>query len=300
MKRIYVTSLNRVSDPNEDGDLGKLYVLDWDTKKIIPHSLESDTINIGRSRGVRGIEYVDNYLIVAVVTNKLSAYNADTMLLIKEWEVAETKFLHQIRLDNEGFLALASTGNDRIIRASNRKTYFIEELSWNKDIIDPYITHPNACPWGGDRLHFNSLAWDENGDEYHIYNAPRIIFNYTKQEVFAQGGPLLAMHDIVFMDNHLIVNASGDRTTLAIDRVTKEIRVIHKSRRYPNSEHNLHGMTRGLAAWKDYLFIGSTPGDLTLYQKKGNEYFFISNFQLTQDPKESIFDILLDPRDWIE
>lgn len=299
MKRIYFTSLNRVPDPTEDGDLGKLYVLDWDTKELLTKNLPGAAVQVGRSRGIRGITWYQDKLLVAGVTNRLSFYDPDTFREIDTWAVEHAKFLHQVRVGPgpyEPRIYMASTGNDRCIAYPSCFTHF--ELDLNKDIIDPYITHPNTCQWGGDRLHFNSIAWDENGDEYHVYNATKMIFNYTKKEVFCHSRAFHGLHDIVITPTHIITNSSGDRTTLAIDRQTKDISVIHKNRRRPTTEHNLHGMTRGLALYKDLLFIGSTPGDVTLYRGQGNQWEFETNISISTDPHESIFDILLDPRDW--
>ncbi len=293
MKRIYISSLNRVHDPNEEGDLGKLYLVDWDTGRVIPHSVESDAIQIGRSRGIRGLCWFAEGLLVAGVTNTLTHYDPDNFSIRKTWKDQRVKYLHQIRRSPAGQLHMASTGNDRLVTGWNT-----EDLSINKDIIDPYITDDSFPKWGGDRLHFNSLAWDESGDEYHIYNSPRMIFNYMKGEVFAQGGPFNSLHDIVINPKEIIVNSSGDRTTLSIDRKTKEISVLHKSRSRPSEEYNLHGMTRGLAQWDDHLFIGITPGTLLCFRLKRNEWEYESHLVISNDRRESIFDILLDPRDW--
>lgn len=298
MKRIYVTSLNRVHDPHEEGDLGKLYVLDWDTHLLRHQTLPTESISIGRSRGARGITWQRGGLVVAGVNNKLSFYDPDTLAMQGPSELSAVKFLHQIRHYKDE-LHLVSTGNDKLFRYWElRET--VEDLSLLKDIIDPYITHSDAPPWGQDHLHFNSIAWDENGDEYHVYNAARMIFNFTKKEVFCHSRAFHSLHDLVITPTHIITNSSADRTTLSIDRKTKDISVIHKNRRAPHSEHNLHGMTRGLALHKDLLFIGSTPGDLTLYQMVDGDYRFISNTSITYAKKESIFDILLDPRDWCD
>jgi WD40 repeat protein len=295
MKRIYISSLNRVHDPNEEGDLGKLYLLDWDTKKVIPHSVESEAIQIGRSRGIRGIAFNQdrNWLWVAGVNNKLSVYDANTMNLLDTFDVSEAKFLHQIRVHDQT-LHLVSTGNDRIFRGCGD----YENIGKIFHLIDPHITDPSFPDWGNDRLHFNSIAWDENGDEYHVYNSPRMIFNWSKREVFMQGGPFHSLHDIVINPKEIIVNSSGDRTTLAIDRKTKEITVIHKNRSRPSEEHNLHGMTRGLAQFDDYLFVGVTPGTILCFRLKRGEWEYDSHVVLSEDRRESIFDILLDPRDW--
>ena len=296
MKRIYVTSLHRVPDPNEEGDLGKLYIIDWEDKQLRHKPLATESITIGRSRGIRGITWHNGKLVVAGVTNNISVYNPDTLELENSFPNGDAKYLHQIRSHN-GMLHMASTGNDVVVRAP---LYGCDSIAELRDIIDPYITHPNACPWGGDRLHFNSLAWDENGDEYHVYNAASMIFNFTKKEVFCHSRAFHALHDLVITPTHMITNSSGDRATLSIDRKTKDISVIHKSRRHPTYSTNLHGMTRGLAAHGNHLFIGITPGDIALYYKWKDQYEFVSNFSLSIDPRESIFDILLDPRDWTE
>ncbi len=294
MKRIYISSLNRVRDPNEEGDLGKIYVLDWDTKSIVRNQIGGEHHYVGRSRGVRGMAFFPPFhLAVAGVTNKIAFYDNETMNFHSEFIEPRAKFLHQIKM-HRGVLHLTSTGNDSLIRGDE-----VEDLSVNRDLIDLYIRDPSFPDWGNDRLHFNSIAWDENDEEYHVYNSARMIFNYTRKKVFAHGGPFNSLHDIVINPSHIIVNSSGDRTTLAIDRKTKEITVIHKNRSHPTTEFNLHGMTRGLAQWDDHLFVGITPGTILCFKlTTGNEWEYDSHVVLSEDRRESIFDILLDPTDW--
>jgi hypothetical protein len=139
------------------------------------------------------------------------------------------------------------------------------------------------------------MGWSPNGEEYHLYSRQGQIFNYTKQEVVFEG--LERGHDIHFLDNdRLIVNESKFKRALLLNLADKTKTVLHTvPNRGKDTLRTMWGFTRGIAASKDLIFLGSSPLGLHIFDKQLNP---VEDWQVSTTPIETIFDICLDPRDW--
>ena len=302
IKRIYISCLCRQNllGTEKIEEAGKIYILDWDTKTLLsgPYGVNPGYEyfkSLGRSHGARGIVVYKDLLYVAGSGSLLSKYDLNTFDLVETLSFKEFKFLHQIKVKND-CIYIASAGNDK--RFILRDDIIVDELDLStfKDILDPiYCYHTE---WGQDRLHFNSISWDEVGDEYHIYYNPGAVFNVTKgQVVYANRKELDCVHDIVFLDNNIIINSSNSKNTKLINRATKNVRTIYEANTdITCSDINLSGFTRALAVCSFGLFVGSSPGRLVLLDSKN---FLVKEvFDFSIDKNESIYDIFLNPSDW--
>jgi len=306
MKRIIISSLFRLKDYPDKGEIGRVYVLDWDTKKLITnpvgiepgYSLRKPT---GKSHGARGVTIYDGKILVAGSGNKFSYFNLDTYDLIETFELDYVAYTHQIKAVGE-FLYIVSTGNDKVFKLSGRRIVEEIDISDLCSVLDPFITEGRLKnEWGTDRSHTNSVGWDIAGSMYHVYFGANMLFNYTTKEIVYQGGLFNGPHDIVDHCGDLIVNSTLNHTTLRIDKATKEVEVIFSAtvEDNPGGIDNNWGATRGLCTFRDYLFIGNVPTRISLLKREGSSYEFIETFDVSLAQYEAIYDMVLDPRDWV-
>lgn len=301
MRRVYVTTIQRTNDP-DGGALGNIYVLDWDTKELLtnPRGLDpgySFYRPRGKSHGVRGITFYKGVLYVAGSGSNLSRFDPDTYEMMDSKVFEQFRGVHQIRVFN-GLLYVVSTLNDSLHKLDGYDIVETVKLETYKSYIDPFIDYEKS--WGLDRLHFNSIAWLD-GEEYHSYCGPHIIFNFSRKKVIHQGGLVQSPHDIVFKNGCFITNSSTDKSTVSVNLFSGEEQVIQKitpPSHSNSSEHNSCGLTRGLAISGNLLFACSSPTVVNTFRYNNNSWTSEETFDLGGNLDESIFDILLDPRDW--
>ncbi len=308
MRRVYIAALHRKRDVGPQKLFGNMYVIDWDTKEFLRepkgmdpgYSLYNPSSN---SHGVRSLSFHEGKLYVAGSGSVLSSFDVDTYKLLKSNVYSEFQSLHQIRSYN-GFLYVVSTSNNNLYKLVNDEIVETVELKDFREYIEPHISSsPNG--WNGERLHFNAIGWGPNGDEYHSYCAHQLLFNFTKKEVFYQGGELAGPHDISFIGDNLIVSSSSNKKTLSINIRTKEVNKIQevKPEKVPDYLKGLNefGFTRGVAVHKNKVFVCSTPTRVVIfnYDPIKDHYSLEEEFNISDEPIESISDIVLDPRDWI-
>lgn len=305
MKRIFVTTLRRVFDK---GNLshGHLYGIDWDTKEIfLDKYIDTETDPSGKSSGLRGLEFYNNNLYVADNMGRIHIFD------IENYEYKETLYLnirhvHQLRKGPDNCLWISCTGTDTLVRMKNDKIIDIYDLSILKDIvdIDKYVTNDKRSrTWGNGRLHFNSIGWDLNNHQIHVYFKAKMIFDWTDKKIIYQGYPLEDPHDIVFLnENSFFVNNSRKRSVVKFIRYNDIFDLIefgteNGTEIYENSAI-MRGFTRGLKISKkdNLLFSCCAPGYIKSYNLETLELIDIK--LLNVDSIDNIFDICLDPRDW--
>jgi len=314
MKRIYISTVNRREAPGSLGEsAGKVYVLDWETKELIS-DFSSMKINKtcymqpGRSHGSRGITVHEDSLCIAGSNNTVGYYDLDTLELKKEikFDAPKVKALHQIK-DHDGYLYIVSTGTDRLLKVKDGETVEEIDLIGQAKELDKYISQlwKGTTHWPKDKLHFNSIGWDDNGDEYHLYFSAGVVYNYTKQEVAVQKDFLRGTHDLCFSDNYVYVSGSTARTVFKIDLKTgQEQRVFHVDdydempKNRDKNEICHWGMLRGMVLYEDRVFVCRAPVKVFELLCNENRIELIDSLNLSSTYYESVYDIALDPRDW--
>lgn len=320
MRRVYVTSLFRFDTEedrarNKDLD-GRVYVLDWDSGEVLNEPLCVEPGNglmakSGRSSGARGIAFHQDRIYVAGSGSFINVFDPDTLRIKTRIQCdQETQGSFHIIREKDGILYVPNTRGDSILKIQGVE--IIEEVKLEEH-VRPLLEANNARgdwyekrEWGHDKLHFNSIGWDPaTGDEYHMYFGPRMLVNFTKKEIVLKEGPLNCPHDIVPTQHGIFTSSSGDRTVLLVRENGRFIHTITKEYQgeYTGPEYALWGFTRGLAYYKPekLLVTGVSPGTLRGYRFEGaHKVFLEKELVLTMDNKESIFDVMLDPRDWIE
>ncbi|HEC64794.1 MAG TPA: hypothetical protein ENI23_05850 [bacterium] len=302
MKRIYISSLFRVDDSDhvEHREMGRLYVLDWDTKTFLKNPTEVNpghTLYKPKSKfhGARGVTIHDGYIYVAGSYDMLSRYDLETFELVDTVTFPEFKGAHQIK-SYRGAIYLVSCANDMRHKVVSKTIVETEDLSSIANIVDPYIKGEHE--WGTGRLHFNSINWDDDGDEYHVYYAAHMVFNYTRKEIIYQGYPLNCPHDIAFHKDNILVNSTGDRTTVCINKHTKKAKVIYTTSDFNTVRYNSWGFTRALGVCDDTIFVGSVPTKLAALTYKDGEYVLMEIFEVSLAEDEAIYDIALNAVDF--
>lgn len=303
MKRVYITTIHRKKEFTAGERLGNVYVVDWRTKRLLtkPSGLDpgySFHRPLSKSHGVRGISFHNEKIFVAGSGSNLSCFDKDTFELIEHREIKELIGIHHIRSHN-GLLYVVSTGNDILFKLDNFDIVDEVYIEDYKEHIEPYMFEEcKEKSWGTNKVHFNSIGWDQDGNEYHIYCGAKVIFNFTKKEVVYCGNNLKGPHDLVFDGSSLYFNNSETLSTCKVGLVSKDLCEVHSFS--PDSEfiseYNTNGFTRGLAKSGDVLFMCGSPTRVCSFDVKNNKE--IDSLKLSDDLGESVFDVMLDPRDW--
>jgi len=276
MKRVYVSSIIR----NHDYGFGRLYVIDYDTMKIV----YKKHIDNNQYR-IRGMAFHNGELFMVNAINGLMIFDRSNLRFGPITRYKQIEHAHLL-YSYMGQLWITSTGNDRIVKIRDFK-------------LDDVVYVGNHKYMNKDTRHLNSITWN-NGNEYHVYNKTRSVFNYTTKEVVVKG--LWGLHDIAFVnDNMFIVNASRENRSCLCDinqgKVIKDILVTETVKNSP-PEAQL-GFVRGLAISKRYkkIFIGSAPANIHIFDI--DTLNKVNCFEISNDNEyESIYDICLDEDDW--
>jgi hypothetical protein len=301
MKRLYISTMHRLSVGGKPhGELGYVYLYDWENDAHLRKPIEIQPLKMPQSSsyGVRGLAVHDGLLHVATTGDSILVFELDTWKLMGEIGHPELKYIHQIR-SHEGLLCVVNTGKDTLCKFSRGQLCDIVDLSTEAVQLGPFAIQ-RTCDdrWGNDMLHFNSIGWAPNGDEYHVYFNARMVFNWTQKKIMYQGGILHSPHDVVVTDQGFFTSSSADKSALFFKN-NGDIRVIHKSLRFtPPFSVNQHGFKHGLAIGDGMLFTGTSPTRLETFDI-ANNFNILGAVDLSYAENECIYDIALDPRDWI-
>lgn len=304
MKRIYITSLIR--EPKEDETAGYFYVVDWDSKEII------DKIGLPiKQKTIGGLDsaFLPNYEVWVIdKSGRLYAYDPEQPHQgLDQFEFFDKQFyrvanqptdgIHQIKFDpSEEYLYIACARSDYLVRYD----YYSNPTSTEIECLSK-TGLPTYREWGEDNYHFNSIAFDDQGDMYHTYYAANCVYNWTKKKVFYESIGLNQAHDIEFNENYAFVSSSANRNVVALDRSGNFITTMLESSKFGISAPKAElGYTRGLALTKDgEMFSCCAPGYIR-YARFGGRLIdkIDEEFIITIDLRETIYDIILDKRDW--
>ena len=308
MRRIYVSCTNRVESPRDaPQDRGEAYVIDWDTKKVIDRLdvFGPKDIRVGRSRGCAGIAWLNNKIYIACRSG-LCVFDPDNLKLITEISevgggIHEIKRrghkLYIVATDSDSFTVIE---NDEVIERVNIRE---KDLSYEAlHYLNKYAgkKHVNC---GANKLHFNSLAWDGNGDLHHVYMSGGLIYNWTRKKLVCEPlGKATMHHDLVLLENNsFLTNDSNSGETIVIDIATNTKRLVRKSSigtQCSAPGGSRIGWLRGMALHKQTqtLFLTTAPGKLVMVNT--NTWKDIDSMEFSIQPQEAPYGILLDPRDW--
>lgn len=314
MRRIYVSSLSRAEEHATGiGEVGRLYVYDWDTKLplcdpiVVVDGRDPRNPN-SRSHGARGVAWYNDNLYVAGCgpNGKITRINPSTYQVEATLQFpGHLSCIHQMH-GRDGALWVCSTETDRLYRIVDEEVADFWDLKIElPEVIVSTIESSDLGrdkPWGAGRAHFNSVSWNPAGKEFHIYMYANLVYNVTDKAVVHRGYPLDGPHDLCFLDNNrLLVNCSSICSTYMFDLNGRERpKLVYQAEHIPDKSqtHAIWGFTRGLAyaQAQNYLIIGSCPGTLNGFQ--ADSLTKETELVIIEDPFECIYSILLDPRDW--
>lgn len=308
MKRIYATVVHRTLSASETRRGDSLYVLDWDRGCVLAHAPVSgvtDSISAhsgALTHGARGIAIHNNLLYVAGSTRTISVYRLtdESPILLHSFDIPGASALHQIRFRG-GLLYVASTGDDSMYILRDdvvmKRVYLPDFIDIEK--IDSLIAGKDRDRiYGQDRLYFNSLAWNDAGELLHVYMVPECVYNVDRRQVLPFHRTLCQPHDVALWDGWTVVNSSQDRATLAVT-TDQRCSVIYKGygqATVPTVNHL--GYTRGLQVHGGSLFAGAAPLTIREFTRDAHGIKLMSSWGFSFDPTASLYDFVLDPRDW--
>jgi hypothetical protein len=272
-------------------DVGELVVLDWDTKTIYKRVIvdSGNLVEEGRSRGASGITWHKEYIYVGGRSGVVKM-NPDTY----DYRVLDVKTpagLHQIK-----------SKGDRIYLAGTSENCL--GIIEDDKLVDK--VHLSSDP-----LHFNSIGWDSEGDQYHLYmgdrsslrgtrKGPSRIVNYTTgREVARSLGRL--PHDICFdkEDRLLYTSSMEGKVKFIHPKGGKKGVLFEKTvKGNPRGGYRMQGLLRGLAFHEgtNAVFVGSAPGSVHEIDADTGEE--LASVEFSNTLETAVYDILLDPRDW--
>lgn len=300
MKRIYLSTMFRLYEAGQpQGELGYVYLIDWETKQQIASPLEIRPLQPpdGKSHGSRGITIHNNKLYVATSGDDILTFSLDDYRHLGRVTHSGFRRLHQIK-DRNGQLYVVSTGGDQLYILENNQVVEVRNLKELAPQIEQYVVQrTREDQWGNDMLHFNSVGWTPDGDEIHVYYNTRMVYNYTRRKIVYQGGVLHCPHDIAAVENGMFVNSSANKSCVFL-RDDGDIYVINKNleRAPPECPNNI-GFMHGLAIGDGMLFACSSPSVMRTFELT-KPFHHIETFQVNDALNECIYDLVLDPRDW--
>jgi len=305
MRRIYISCTNRVERPeNSPRDHGDAYVIDWDTKKVIHHLdvYGPEDIQVGRSRGCGGIAWHNNKIYIACRSG-LSVFDPDTL-----------KYITQVAGVGSGIHEIKSKGNRLYVTNTSTDSFTVLEKGKvieqvyirEKDLAEALLIYINKfvskknVNCGANKLHFNSLAWDGNGDMYHLYMAGGIIYNWSRKEIVYGPSRKGSMHHglVLLDDNTFLINESNSGETILVDIASGTGRMVRKSVVGALMGSARFGWLRGMALHNqtNTLFLTTAPGKLIMVDT--NTWEDLDSLSFSTQEQECPYGILLDPRDW--
>jgi len=308
MKRLYASIVYR-GDPSSPEAGDNLYVVDWDTHTVLARLLVTGSggkvsVHSGiRTHGARGVAIAKDLLYVAGSSNIISVYRLGqtTPDYLTSFEIPGG-CIHQIRFHDER-LYVASAADDHLYVL--RDDVVIEAI-YLPDIVETSLLEPRlqppftTHPYGADRLHFNSLAWDAEGAMHHIYLGANAVYDVTRRRLLPFGDALWGPHDLVFWNDWTVVNSSMDKSTIALTK-NQRLRVIRKG--YGNGTIEIGsggdwGFARGMVEHQERLFCGSAPFHVHEFKQgtSGQTEHVISH-EFINDTSAALYDFVFDPRD---
>lgn len=312
MRRLYISSLFRLEKVNEKSKAGAVYVVDWDDGLLLKdfdsmRVSKTSFLQPGNSYGSRGITIYRGMLCVATSEDTIFFYDLDTLEKKHTLRLDKGASLHQIDARGDR-LYVCSTGTNELIVVEefdvvDRVRLDQQAAVFDGDISDRWKTTNH---WPKDKLHFNSIAWDGCGDEYHLYFSAGILYNYTKKKVVCQAKILRGGHDICCYGRFAFVCATSARKVYKIGLDTGEMeqvfylgdRLDGKPPAQSGSFLSMWGTTRGMVIHGSSLFLGVSPGRIYELDLSSDDYEVLNLFRLPTKHYECIFDMVLDPRDW--
>lgn len=302
MRRVYVSCTERVIGERYVSDL---VLLDVDSNRVLASrpvvlAIAEKVPGSGRSRGGRGICWHRGELTFAINSGILETLDPETLQARSRREIPDCSEVHLIR-SHADVLHLCSTWTNRVIRINGDLVTSNFVLS---DELRQFVGAERAKrPDWQDHLHFNSIAWNFEGEEFHLYSHPSIIFNWTKKEIMYQGDKLRNAHDLHFLDNRrLLVNSSWERKTKLFDTYTRTFKTVYEE---PNAvildlliDHAKTGWLRGLMVdhSSGLMLISAAPGRLHILEL--GSWRVLQTMEFSTHPHCTPFDIALHPEDW--
>lgn len=300
--KLLVSTVQRVPREKVNRDFKCVYLVDFKTGKLINQidslrpgwSLVSET---GNSHGARGLCVFNNLLYIADWDGRLSWYSLEDFSLLGSRVLENVHGVHIVR-EHNGLLNIVSTKTDSVVRLDkSNNIVYKTKVSEASNIIDDFISRANLRvnkselrDWGNNRLHFNSIAWNKDGDEYHVYHNIDAIFNFTKKEfVWAEDFLLRQPHDIEIKGDYLYTNSSGTFSSLRRDLKTNQTTTFNTNKSSTPNPWNLHGMTRGLYIEDTFLLTGNTPFTILIFDLETLEKQ--REIHIKTSEAQSIFDI---------
>lgn len=289
-------------------------VLDWDDPDI-------DWDGRGKDRGLRGIAFYNDQIILAA-SNEIFFYDKN----FKQICSYTNKYLnhcHEICINGD-MLYLTSTGFDSILEFDLKNKKFIKGfeirypgkvLSVRKflakffgvQLFDPFIKvfDPNghSGPKEFDQIHINNVGFF---DGYITLSGRRInkIYGIENERLVSLGNVPLGTHNASLINRELIIfnDTSNDKISL-IKKSGKnvqnfEIPLYDQSDLTMNhfpEDYARQGFGRGLSTYGEYLFCGSSPATLSLYEISTGK--MIKSINITMDVRNSIHGLEVWPYD---
>lgn len=301
-KRIAISSLYRLSKAGHEA--GRVYILDYNGMSVVSSftGVAGKCVhNVGHSIGFRGISFYDNKLYVVTNDGNLVCYNSDTLELLSSVDLRKRGVAepHQIK-EHNGLLYVVSTGNDsyavldgtsvvRTVRLGDVSSLLSDKISdvWKK-----------SNHWPSDKLHFNSIGWDEDGDEYHLYFSAGIVYNYSRKEVVVHSEKLRSAHDLCYKDGCFFISGSVDRTVYKVDISSGAVQKVFSVDDHEDitverlSRHALYRHVRGLYWTGSSLLVCCSPVKVYELVEKPNGSFSVLNARDYSDTEyEAVYDI---------
>ena len=286
--KIICTTVVRAAEQGETH--GGLYVIDLEKDDIVYHKpLSSDFVNYnerGGERGLRGIEVLDDRIIVAGATG-LMELDKDTYEIVKKVE-NPTAFqsIHEICFHDDS-IWVTSTGRNCIVKTDldfNVQKIWECEAEYCDDYQKIVSVKEVSCEEAS--CNSTSSCMNQRTDENHINSISafngRVVFSAALSDLYeVETGNLVAprtsggfTHNFYEYPDMIISNKTTLRHIKIVSQGQELLIPVPSSRHADQSSDKVaeDNWNRGLARKDNLLFIGSSPARILVFDLETLRY----------------------------
>jgi hypothetical protein len=280
--KILASSVIRASNVGEVH--GGLYLVDFDneTVKVCVRwdrnfhgcaGLGLSHLTYGGERGLRGIGFYDERIFV-VAAGAVHEFDPE-FNLINSYSIRSLQNVHEIFVKNdELFISCTAWASILVFNMKYKRFVRGYKINFSDQTIGTFDPYNERYELDG-KGHINNVFLF-NGFLYFSGTQYPYLFRFNGFEIERYRKISDETHNVKFLGDHLIYNDTGRNRIVVVGKDDVEPREIYHPPAYTETEMEgspekdaiaRQGFTRGLAVDGDLIFGGSSPANVTMYER---------------------------------
>lgn len=275
--KILASSVIRASNVGEVH--GGLYLVDFDneTVKVCVHwdrkFIGPSHLTYGGERGLRGIAFYDERIFV-VAAGAIHEFDLE-FNLINSYSIRSLQNAHETFVRNDELFISCTAWASILVFNMKYKMFVrghrINFSDQNVELFDPYDERYELDGKG----HINNVFLS-NGFLYFSGTSYPYLYRFNDSGIERCRKISDETHNVKFLDDHLIYNDTGKNRIAVLGKDEVKPREIYYPPVYTEVEMEgfpekdaiaRQGFTRGLSVDEDLIFGGSSPANVTMYER---------------------------------